>query len=54
MSEKKYTVIEEFEKKLSDIADDFCTNYCKYYLQMDEECDCGHIDDCPLSQIITC
>lgn len=53
MSEKKTTVIEEFEKKLSDIADDFCTNYCKYHDQMDEWCNCGHDDDCPLIQIVT-
>lgn len=47
------TVIKEFEKKLTDIADDFCEHYCKYYENMNDSLECGHSDECPLYQIVS-
>lgn len=40
------------EHYIENVSDAFCKDFCKYNEFMGDDCDCGHLEKCPLLRFI--
>lgn len=38
-------------KIIDEVCEEICDNFCKYSDGINDDCECGHFDDCPLNKL---
>lgn len=36
---------------IQEVCEEICDKFCKYRDEQNEDCECGHYDDCPLNRL---